>query len=151
VKRTLKSKRVDKKVLGVSANSGVGMKAIWILLVGTLLGLSLPALADDKAGTPQQAVDVHYRYVSTDIKPLFALEDRLEEAIKSASVGFFDGDEVATDGHDGYLYMYGQNADRLFEVIKPVLVTAPFMKGARVAKRYGPPGQATRQVVIDLD
>jgi hypothetical protein len=139
------------KVPRVSASTGDGMKAIRILLMVVLVGLSLPASAVDKARSAQQEVVVHFRYGSKDLKPLYALEDKLEAAIKGAGVGDFDGDEVATDGHDGYLYMYGQDADRLFEVIKPVLATAAFMKGARVAKRYGPPGQATRLVVIDLE
>lgn len=127
------------------------MKAIWMLLMGALVSLTLPAVADDKASASQQAVVVHFRYGSTDLKPLFALEDKLVAAIKGAGVGDLDGDEVTAGGSDGYLYMYGEKADRLFEVIKPILATAPFMKGARVAKRYGPPGQAVRQVVIDLE
>jgi len=53
----------------------------------------------------EQAVIVHFNYGSTDLKPLFALEDKLESAIKQAGAGEFDGDEVAPDRHDGYIYM----------------------------------------------
>jgi hypothetical protein len=98
----------------------------------------------------EQAVIVHFNYGSTDLKPLFVLEDKLESAIKQAGAGEFDGDEVAPDRHDGYIYMYGSSADKLFDAIKPVLTTAPFMRQAKVVKRYGPPGGATKQTEITL-
>ncbi|BDU18966.1 hypothetical protein DYGSA30_04230 [Dyella sp. GSA-30] len=105
------------------------------------------------SGTPdpaEQAVIVHFNYGSTDLKPLFALEDKLESAIKQVGAGEFDGDEVAADGHDGYIYMYGPSADKLLDAIKPVLTSAPFMKNAKVVKRYGPPDGATKQTEITL-
>jgi hypothetical protein len=40
--------------------------------------------------------------------------------------------------------MYGAGADRLFEVIEPVLKTTDFMQGAEVQLRYGPPRQQSR-------
>lgn len=125
------------------------MKTIWIGLLSVFLGVSQPDAAADS--TPdQQAVIVHFKYGSRDLKPLFALEDKLTSAIKGAGAGDFDGDEVAPDGHDGYLYMYSDDADRLFAVITPILKAAPFMKGARIAKRYGPPGKLTREEVFDF-
>jgi len=53
------------------------------------------------------AVIVHFQYGSTDLSRLFVLEDELERAIAAAGAGEFDGNEVAADGSDGYLYMYG--------------------------------------------
>ena len=99
----------------------------------------------------EQAVLVYFRYGSTNLEPLFELEDKLESIIKAADVGVLDGDEMATDGGDGCIYVYGDDADRLFDAIRSVLMSAPFMKGARVVKRYGPPGQATPQVVMDFE
>lgn len=101
-------------------------------------------------GPAEQAVIVHFNDGSTDLKPLFALEDKLESAIKQVGAGELDGDEVASDGHDGYIYMYGPSADKLFDAIKPVLTTAPFMKNAKVVKRYEPPDGATKQTDITL-
>ena len=97
---------------------------------------------------PEHAVIVHFHYGSTDLQPLFVLEDNLEEAIKKAGVGEFDGNEVATDGSDGYLYMYGPNADRLCEVIKPILESSTFMRGATITKRYGPPSDGVKKIDI---
>jgi hypothetical protein len=90
---------------------------------------------------PEHAVIVHFvGYGSTDLSRLFALEERLEVAIEKANVGEYDGNEIATDGSDGYLYMYGPNADTLFNVVRPILESTDFMKGAKVTLRYGPPG-----------
>ena len=50
------------------------------------------------------AVIVHFQYGSTDLSRLFVLEDELERAIAAAGAGEFDGNEVAADGSDGYLY-----------------------------------------------
>lgn len=99
---------------------------------------------------PEHAVIVHFQYGSTDLSRLFQLEEKLEAAIAAASAGEFDGNEVATDGSDGFLYMYGPDADRLFEAVRPVLEAAPFMKGATARKRYGPPADGVREVEVTL-
>lgn len=101
--------------------------------------------------TPEHAVIVHFDYGSTDLQPLFALEARLEQALASAEAGELDGNEIATDGSDGYLYMYGTDADRLFETVLPVLASSDFMKGAVVTKRYGPPEDGVRESVVRID
>jgi hypothetical protein len=47
----------------------------------------------------EHAVVVKFDYIgSTDLTPLFGLENQLEAAINAAKVGEFDGNEVATDG-----------------------------------------------------
>ena len=94
----------------------------------------------------EQAVIVHFQYGSTDLGQLFALEGLLEKAIADAKVGEYDGNEVREDGADGYLYMYGPNADRLFETVIPILTKTDFMAGAVVKRRYGPPKDGVREV-----
>ena len=97
----------------------------------------------------EQAVIVHFLYGSTDLQRLHALEDRLEKAIAATKAGEFDGNEIATDGSDGFLYMYGPDADRLFEVVMPILHSANFMEGATVRRRYGPPNEG-REVTVTI-
>lgn len=99
---------------------------------------------------PEHAVIVHFNYGSTDLQPLFALEDKLEQAISAADAGEFDGNEVATDGSDGYLYMYGPDADKLFAAVEPVLKSSSFMGGAIVTKRYGPPEDGVRESIVKI-
>jgi hypothetical protein len=100
--------------------------------------------------TPEHAVLVHFSYGGTDLSRLFPLEERLEVAIEAAGVGEFDGNEIAADGMDGRLYMYGPDADALFAAVRPSLEAAEFMRGARVTLRYGPPTDAVRAVEVVL-
>ena len=93
----------------------------------------------------EHAVIVSFRYGSTDLDPIFALSEQLEQAILAASAGEFDGNEVAADGSDGNLYMYGPDADRLFTVVRPILESAVFLQPARIKLRYGPAGSGARE------
>ena len=94
----------------------------------------------------EEAVIVHFSYGSTDLSRLFALEDKLTEAIERANAGEFDGDEIAVDGSDGVLFMYGPSADKLLKVIKPILETIGFMNGAVVTRRYGSADSDAREI-----
>ena len=117
--------------------------------LGALVGASaLGAAPEQKA--PEHAVIVHFTYGTTNLEPLFELERKLEHAISEARAGEYDGNEVAVDGSDGYLYMYGPDADRLFEVIRPILEKSSFMRGAEVRKRYGPPQDGVRESVTRI-
>jgi len=98
----------------------------------------------------EQAVIVHFDYGSKDLSRLFELEDKLGSVIEAADAGEYDGNEVAMDGSDGFLYMYGPDADRLADVIMPELLATPWMKGARLTKRYGPPGEGVREAIVTV-
>ena len=99
----------------------------------------------------EQAVIVEFQYGSRDLGQLFELEDKLESAIAEASVGEYDGNEIAVDGSEGSLYMYGPDADKLAAVVRPILEKAPFMRGARMTLRYGAADDLeAREEVIEL-
>ena len=117
--------------------------------IGALMVATSPVVASVQKA-PEHAVIVHFAYGSTDLGRLFELEDRLESAISAAGVGEYDGHELAVDGSDGYLYMYGPDADKLFEVIRPILKRTSFMSGAEVRKRYGPPSDGVREHVLRI-
>ena len=100
---------------------------------------------------PEHAVIVAFAYIgSTDLEPLFALERQLESDITAAKAGEYDGNEIAVDGSDGTLYMYGPDADKLFAAIRPTLQACSFMKGARVKLRYGPPADGVPERDVQL-
>lgn len=126
------------------------MRLRGVSLLATVVALIATSCSTERHASPEQAVIVHFSYGSTDLHPLFNLEDRLEKAIIAARVGEFDGDEVAADGSDGSLYMYGPDADRLFETVKPILQSTHFMRGAKVVVRYGPPKDGTREVIVTI-
>ena len=116
------------------------------------MGMFAKLFGKQPAPSPKRvdhAVLVNFDYIgSTDLTLLFDLETKLEAAIGAAKVGELDGNEVATDGSDGTLFMYGPDADRLFEAVKPVLERCSFMRGARVTLRYGSPGANQRELVL---
>jgi hypothetical protein len=86
-----------------------------------------------------QSVVVYFRCDSTDLEPLYALENALTRAINDAAAGVYDGHEVALlDGDDAYLFMYGPDADHLFASVVPVLSAAALTRGAKATLRYGP-------------
>jgi len=97
------------------------------------------------------AVIVTFTYGgSTDLDPLFALEKQLESNIAAARAGEYDGNEVAVDGSDGTLYMYGPDADKLFAAVRPALEACSFMRGAVVKLRYGPPADGVPEREVRL-
>lgn len=106
---------------------------------------------EGSALTGDHAVLVEFQFDDSSIDAVAALEEQLRAAIESASVGEYDGNELAVDGsRQGRLYMYGPSADRLFDVVRPVLEASSLMKGAIAIKRYGPPAAGVREVRVAL-
>ncbi len=103
-----------------------------------------------KPAAMEHAVIVQFNYMPATLDELFGLEDQLEKAIVAADAGEFDGNEVALDGRDTLLYMYGPDADKLYSAIEPVLLMWEALSEARVLLRYGPPGIDTRQKTVVL-
>lgn len=99
----------------------------------------------------EQAVIVKFDYGQTDLSSLYELEDLLIATIETAGVGECDGHEVAIDGSDGSFYMYGSDADRLFEVVQPVLASATCIQKVVATIRYGPPEDGVRERIVRID
>jgi hypothetical protein len=107
-----------------------------------LFGRSKPAPAS--TDVPEHALLVYLELSDPDFgteaerESIHALTDELDEAIASAGVGEFDGDEFG----DGTctLYMYGPDADRLFATVEPILTRSPLTAGGHAVKRYGSAG-----------
>ena len=104
----------------------------------------------DNQLTQEHAVIVHFNYEIKGLDSLFKLEDELEEVILEKKVGEYDGHEIAMDYSDGYLYMYGPNAETLFKAIKPTLEACNFMKGAKAIIRFGPPADGVKEIEVEI-
>jgi hypothetical protein len=78
-----------------------------------------------------------------DLSALFDLEDKLIEAIDAANAGELDGNEIAVDGSDGLIFMYGPDARALFAAIEQVLRASPVAEGGQVTLRFGSANDAT--------
>jgi hypothetical protein len=103
-----------------------------------LVGLGGSVAANADKSTPlEQAVMVHFEYGSVDWAPFFAFEETLRERVDSSGAGDYDGNELATSGKDGYLYMYGPNADKLYALAEPLLKSCALLKNATVTLVYG--------------
>ena len=96
----------------------------------------------------EHAVIVKFDYGTTDLGSLFELEDQLEFLLEDGSHGEYDGHEIAVDGSDGLLYLYGPDADDLYNTIKPTLLASSAIKNAVATLRYGPPEDGVREVVV---
>ncbi len=84
----------------------------------------------------EHAIIVHLRFADdADVDTFHALEDELLEAIELAGVGEFDGDEFG--GGECTLYMYGPDADRLFDAVRSILRSSSLSAGGYAIKRYG--------------
>ncbi|WP_433202359.1 Imm26 family immunity protein [Dactylosporangium sp. CS-047395] len=80
---------------------------------------------------------------------VYALQERLTAALAGLDVGDLDGNEFG--GDEVSVYLYGPDADRLYDAVEPVLRSLP-ARPARATLRYGEAGdpEAVRYE-IDLD
>lgn len=98
----------------------------------------------------EHAVIVQFDYGIEGMKELYNLRDKLESIIEENQLGEYDGHEMATDYSDGFLYMYGPNAETLFNGIKNTLEQTDFMKGAKAKLRFGPPEDGVKEITIEI-
>ena len=89
-------------------------------------------LSDDKFGESEER------------EAIFKLEDELEKKIASAKVGEYDGHEFGK----GFatFYMYGPDADKLFDAVKDSIRKHKPRAGSYIIKRYGKPGDKEERV-----
>ena len=75
------------------------------------------------------------------LEPLHDLEDELRATLEGKGVGELDGHEIAMDGSDGFLFLYGPDADALYTVIEPVLRASKVTQGGNATLRYDSHGE----------
>ena len=98
----------------------------------------------------EHGVIIHFQYGHENLAPLHELESRIENALAGKDVGHYDGHEIATDYSDGFLYLYGPNAEILFKEIKGTLESTDFMTGAIAKLRFGPPEDGVREIEVQI-
>ena len=77
---------------------------------------------------------------------IVALERQLSSAIAQSKAGELDGDEFG--GGVCTIYLYGPSAERLSEVVLPILRSFRPPAGSYVIKRYGKPGSKEDRISI---
>lgn len=76
---------------------------------------------------------------------LVATEDRIIEVL--GSTGELDGNEFG-DSRCRF-YLYGPDANAIWDKVAPVVAEAPLPRPITVEVRYGPPGADGRTVTVD--
>jgi hypothetical protein len=103
------------------------------------------------ADNQEQAVILTFNYGLPDLSALHELEDLLERTLEEQNAGECDGHEIATDLSDGFIYLYGPNAENLFKAVKPILESTAFMNGATATLRFGPPEEGIKEIDIKIE
>ncbi|HYJ37209.1 MAG TPA: hypothetical protein VEV87_01275 [Chitinophagaceae bacterium] len=101
-----------------------------------------------KRSEDQSVIVFFYHYEYEELDELFALDDRLRQVLSENSLGRYDGHEIAMEGTDGSIYMYGPSAEKIFVAIKPILEETDFMRGAIASLRFGSRFAKTIEVEI---
>ena len=103
-----------------------------------------------KNGAPEQEVEVHFAYGSTNFQHAYALGDEIQLAVAEAKVGEYDGHALPADGSEGRFFVNGPDAEAIFRAIAPVLEASPLMRGATITLHFGPHKWGTPKRVIKL-
>ena len=85
----------------------------------------------------EQAVILTICGPQLELDDINGLEERLIEIVSENGVGEVDGHDIAMDGSDANLYLYGPSADKLFSVIEKVLRDSSFVGRILCKRRYG--------------
>ena len=98
----------------------------------------------------QHSVRVIFKYGMDDWDPAFELEQELMDAVEASGKGEFDGNEIAMDGSTVEFFMFGPDADALFEVVRPILEMSPIVKDGVATLRYGSYDEDARESVVKV-
>ena len=90
-----------------------------------------------KVDNENHLVVIQFFYGIEDLNELHELEKQLDSNIKTNSLGKYDGHDISLDFGDGYLYFNGENADQIFQSIKPILEQHYFMDKSIATLRFG--------------
>lgn len=125
---------------------------ILILLSGLLGALAAPALAQMETGRMEQALIIHLPIAGPAAEwpnqSIDALGEELAKLIIDNNLGEFDGD-LRGEGWCLF-YMYGTSADRLYEIVRPVVSAHPSSRGGFAIRRYGPADDPNAQEIKTL-
>lgn len=135
-----------------------------VVLIGLIIGAIVVGLAgewfawENKAkqettqmqspNNDEHLVKIYFDYGQTDLTPMHDLEDQLIEMVSQAGVGEVDGHDIAMDASHGFFYIYGPDAHKIMEVIRPALEAADCLKNVSATLSLGENG-TTETVKIE--
>ena len=83
----------------------------------------------------KQLIVVQFFYGIQDLSDLHVLISQLHSLTKESKIGSYEGHELSMDFGDGYLFLDSDDADKLVELITPILEAHYFMDKAIVSIR----------------
>lgn len=90
------------------------------------------AVSSDSSKT-EEFLTIHFTdYGNANLNRVFEVSDEIKEALHESRLGEFDGNLLAVDGSDGYLFLFGPNVRELYESIKPILLRTTIFKNADI-------------------
>ena len=99
----------------------------------------------------QSLIISFFNYHFPELDELHELDIHLEKVVEEAKIGFYDGHEINMDGPDGTLYLYGPDAGKLFDLVKPILENTKWMKGAVATLDFGGPVDNPNHLEIEIE
>ena len=93
---------------------------------------------------PEHAVIIRFDYTAASLDPLHRLEDRLTERLAEAG-GECDGHDITPDLSSVTIYLYGPDAESLFDIARRVVTNAEGVANAVATLRFGPPEDGVPQ------
>ncbi len=106
-----------------------------LLLMFSVSSLGVPAAAQTEK--KMEALIITTVGVIVTLDEVFEIEDDLTKAFARLSVGEVDGNEIAVDGSEALIYMYGSDAEAMFAVALPILKLHPATATGRAMLRFG--------------
>jgi len=94
----------------------------------------------------EHAVIVHFTPTFEDFRQFDSFEIELEKVMHEDDI--YNSYEFTTDMSNGTLYLYGPNADRLYNDIRDVILNSTLFTDFHFVLRYGPEDSNSRVLHI---
>lgn len=85
-----------------------------------------------------------------EFEELYQLGFKLDKLISECGVGTYDWHEVNIDNSQGCLFMYGSNAEVLFNLVKPELEKVEFITRATAILRFVKPNDEELELYVEI-
>jgi hypothetical protein len=126
----------------------IGIVALFYTVWRSLRGRARRAAI--RAGGPEQALLLHLRLPESqagdETPTIIALEEAIENALRESRAGEFEGHDL----RDGVwtLYLYGPDAERIFESVAEVVRGARLDPSSHAILRFGGRGAREERVAL---
>ena len=105
-------------------------------------------LNSSKSNVSCQMLVVQFFYGIDNTLLLHQMEDELINELSKNQVGEYHGYDLSSDMGEGYIFIIGENAEKLFDVSKPIMEKYYFMDKSLATMRVG---SENTENIVDTD